>query len=170
MLTPCYLGVTCMPLPEWPGTIITVPRWQSSWGQHRAPLGPVGPRWDPYRPHEQISYIYAEITNFTGLNIYAINIGTFLEATTILHIKIIKNARHAVVSGGLPFIKPWHDHFCWNTLSYSDLGTRLHCPHSRLPRESHMSEQLLFFPVAYQWLCNQMQSAWDVVAVKQLTF
>ena len=25
---------------------------QSSWGQHRAHLSPVGPRWDPCRPHE----------------------------------------------------------------------------------------------------------------------
>ena len=26
--------------------------WQGSWGQHGAHLGPVGPRWAPYRPHE----------------------------------------------------------------------------------------------------------------------
>ena len=28
------------------------PRWQSSWGQHGAHLGPVGPRWAPCQPHE----------------------------------------------------------------------------------------------------------------------
>ena len=28
------------------------PRKQSSWGQHGAHLGPVGPRWAPYWPHE----------------------------------------------------------------------------------------------------------------------
>ena len=28
-----------------------VPRWQSSWGQHGAHLGPVGPRWAPCWPH-----------------------------------------------------------------------------------------------------------------------
>ena len=28
------------------------PRWQSSWGQHGAHLGPVGPRWAPCWPHE----------------------------------------------------------------------------------------------------------------------
>ena len=29
-----------------------IPRWQSSWGQHGAHLGPVGPRWAPCWPHE----------------------------------------------------------------------------------------------------------------------
>ena len=29
-----------------------LPRYQSSWGQHWAHLGPVGPRWAPCRPHE----------------------------------------------------------------------------------------------------------------------
>ena len=37
-------------------TVISVqrcyPRWQSSWGQHGAHLGPVGPRWAPCWPHE----------------------------------------------------------------------------------------------------------------------
>ena len=28
------------------------PRYQSSWGQHGAHLGPVGPRWAPCWPHE----------------------------------------------------------------------------------------------------------------------
>ena len=28
------------------------PRWQSSWDQHGAHLGPVGPRWAPCGPHE----------------------------------------------------------------------------------------------------------------------
>ena len=30
----------------------TIPRLQSSWGQHGAHLGPTGPRWDPCWPHE----------------------------------------------------------------------------------------------------------------------
>ena len=55
-------------------------------------------------------------------------------------------------------------------LSYSGLETRLHWSHSRLPGESHMSEQPLFSPVGFQWLCNQMQSARGVAAVKLLTF
>ena len=29
-----------------------LPREQSSWGQHGAHLGPVGPRWAPCQPHE----------------------------------------------------------------------------------------------------------------------
>ena len=29
-----------------------MPRWQSSWGQHGAHLGPVGPRWASCRPQE----------------------------------------------------------------------------------------------------------------------
>ena len=62
------------------------------------------------------------------------------------------------------------DHFCWNILSYSGFPTRLHCPHSRLPGESHISEHPLFSPVVSQWLRNQMQSAWDVAAVRLLTF
>ena len=28
------------------------PRYQVSWGKHGAHLGPVGPRWAPYWPHE----------------------------------------------------------------------------------------------------------------------
>ena len=64
----------------------------------------------------------------------------------------------------------WPDHLCWNMLSYSGLPTRLHSHHSRLPGESHMSEHPLFSPVVSQWLCNQMQSAWDVAAVRLLTF
>ena len=67
-------------------------------------------------------------------------------------------------------LKHWPDHLCWNMLSYSGLPTRLHCPHSRLPRESHMSEHPLFSPVVSKRLCNQMQSAWDVAAVRLLTF
>ena len=42
--------------------------------------------------------------------------------------------------------------------------------YSRLPGESNMSEQPLFCPVVFWWLCNQMQSAWEVAAVKLLTF
>ena len=34
------------------GLVYWRPRWQSSWGQHGAHLGPVGPRWAPCRPHE----------------------------------------------------------------------------------------------------------------------
>ena len=30
----------------------SLPRYQSSWGQHGAHLGPVGPRWAPFWPHE----------------------------------------------------------------------------------------------------------------------
>ena len=71
---------------------------------------------------------------------------------------------------GWASLNPWPDHFCWNMLSYSGLATRLHCPHSRFPRESHMSEQPLFSQVVFQWLCNQMQSAWGVAAVKLWTF
>ena len=50
------------------------------------------------------------------------------------------------------------------------LPTRHHSHQARLPGESHMSEHPLFSPVASQWLCNQMQSAWDVAAVRLLTF
>ena len=32
--------------------IAGTPREQSSWGQHGSHLGPVGPRWAPYWPHE----------------------------------------------------------------------------------------------------------------------
>ena len=71
---------------------------------------------------------------------------------------------------GWASLNPWPDHFCWNMLSYSGLATRLHCPHSRFPGESHMSEQPLFSQVVFQWLCNQMQSAWGVAAVKLWTF
>ena len=60
----------------------------------------------------------------------------------------------------------WPDHLCWNMLSYSGLPTRFHCPHPRLPGESRMSEHPLFSPVVSQWLCNQMQSAWDVATVR----
>ena len=35
----------CIPMPQWP-------RLPSSWGQHGAHLGPVGPRWAPCWPHE----------------------------------------------------------------------------------------------------------------------
>ena len=34
------------------GIKMIVPREQSSWGQHGAHLGPVGPRWAPCWPHE----------------------------------------------------------------------------------------------------------------------
>ena len=64
----------------------------------------------------------------------------------------------------------WPDHLCWNTLSYSGLPTFLHCRHSRLPGESHMSEHHLFSPVVPKCLCNQMQSAWEVAAVTLLIF
>ena len=67
-------------------------------------------------------------------------------------------------------LNPWPDHLCWNMLSYSGLPTRLQWSHSRLPGESHMSEHPLFSPVVFQWLCNQMQSAWGVAAVKLSTF
>ena len=30
----------------------SLPKWQSSWGQHGAHLGPVGPSWAPCWPHE----------------------------------------------------------------------------------------------------------------------
>ena len=37
-----------------PGDIIKpyLPRYQSSWGRNGAHLGPVGPRWAPYWPHD----------------------------------------------------------------------------------------------------------------------
>ena len=34
------------------------PRWQSSWGQHGAHLGPVGARWAPCWPHEPFYQYY----------------------------------------------------------------------------------------------------------------
>ena len=36
------------------------PRQQSSWGQHGAHLGPVGPRWTPCWPHELAIRLYTE--------------------------------------------------------------------------------------------------------------
>ena len=37
----------------WPDTYMIINiRYQSSWGQYGAHLGPVGPRWAPYGPHE----------------------------------------------------------------------------------------------------------------------
>ena len=33
-----------------------------------------------------------------------------------------------------------------------------------------MSEQSLFSLVVFQWLCYQVQSAWDVAAAQLLTF
>ena len=33
-------------------TLLSIPRKQSSWGQYGAHLGPVGPRWAPFWPHE----------------------------------------------------------------------------------------------------------------------
>ena len=82
----------------------------------------------------------------------------------ILSLYTIRKITNAHISWSL--LNPWPDHFCWNMLSYSGLPTRLHCPHSRLPGESHMSDHPLFSPVVFQWLCNQMQSAWGVAAVK----
>ena len=32
--------------------LVSYPRWQGSWGQYGAHLGPVGPRWAPCWPHE----------------------------------------------------------------------------------------------------------------------
>ena len=46
-----------------------VPRKQSSWGQHGAHLGPVGPRWTPCWPHEPR---YQGSCQFPGLNIAVI--------------------------------------------------------------------------------------------------
>ena len=31
---------------------VFIPRWQGSWGQNGAHLGPVSPRWAPFWPHE----------------------------------------------------------------------------------------------------------------------
>ena len=40
------LSVSCY------GYTVWLSRWQSSWGQYGAHLGPVGPRWAPCWPHE----------------------------------------------------------------------------------------------------------------------
>ena len=66
--------------------------------------------------------------------------------------------------------KPLTRPFVLKYVKLLGLPTRLHSHHSRLPGESHMSEHPLFSPVVSQWLCNQMQSAWDVAAVRLLTF
>ena len=47
--------------------IWTIPRQQSSWGQHGAHLGPVGPRWAPCWPHEP----YYQGTFLWGIQIIA---------------------------------------------------------------------------------------------------
>ena len=36
---------------------LNIPRYQSSWGQHVAHLGSVGPRWAPCWPHEPCSLV-----------------------------------------------------------------------------------------------------------------
>ena len=52
-------------------------RYQGSWGKHGAHLGPVGPRWAPYCPHEPcyqgapghfgISYLTLIVVNFFSI-------------------------------------------------------------------------------------------------------
>ena len=46
------------------GTPRSTPREQSSWGQHSAHLGPVGPRWAPCWPHEPC-YLYSSVDKIT---------------------------------------------------------------------------------------------------------
>ena len=48
--------------------LMTLPRYQSSWGQHGAHLGPVGPRWAPYWPvepcHLSVSWLNHVVSSF----------------------------------------------------------------------------------------------------------
>ena len=51
------------------------PRQQSSWGQHGAHLGPVGPRWAPCWPHEPRylgSYLGTGGNGWSGTNVSAL--------------------------------------------------------------------------------------------------
>ena len=71
----------------------------------------------------------------------------------------------------LVFPKPLTpDHLCWNMLSYLGLPTRLHCPHPRLPGESHMSEHPLFAPALPEllwlptvWRCPYIEIAFSTL-------
>ena len=48
----CHIAIFPIRLTIGSGTEPSRPRLQSSWGQHGAHLGPVGPRWAPCWPHE----------------------------------------------------------------------------------------------------------------------
>ena len=48
MFVPIYPKTACVQHVDKEG----VPRWQGSWGQHGAHLGPTGPRWAPCWSHE----------------------------------------------------------------------------------------------------------------------
>ena len=70
----------------------------------------------------------------------------------------------------LVFPKPLTRPFVLKYVTLLGFANQASLPSPRLPWESHTSEHSLFSPVVSQWLCNQMQSAWDVAAVRLLTF
>ena len=65
-----------------------IPWYQGSWGQHGADLGPTGPRWAPYGPHE-LCYLGPLVQNIDFLTKWCKNIHIYKRSGCSLNIKML---------------------------------------------------------------------------------
>ena len=96
-----------------------IPRWQSSWGQHGAHLGPVGPRWAPCWPHEpsnQGMYSQRLVCALRGIQ-------SSLKRRNIL-IPVMNKCNHLVFTSRSCMVEPIpsvHGKVAWSVLVYQSL-------------------------------------------------